>query len=117
MPIWLPMALKVGAGLLIAGVLAGFYFHYRHLESEAAKVEGLTAKVTAYAKADKDRQAVDQQFSDWQTQIKDTILDGLRKAPRPVVATNPGCAPSDADRELRNRAATQLLPISPGPSN
>lgn len=53
-----PLAyLKIGAGVALLAALGLFYWHYRHLETEAAKVPGLNAAISGLQHAAQEQQA------------------------------------------------------------
>lgn len=121
--------------LAVTGTLGGFIWHYRHISAEAAKVPLLEEQIkSANARAtdaaeqlainNTRHDRVDTLLSEWQG-TKNEILRNLRNLPRPAVATLAQCAPSVADRRVRNDAISAVLgtgpagsptPLSPGSS-
>lgn len=110
-------ALGVLAAIAVGIYVAAWVGHYRHLESEAAKVPALKEAVasrdgliSAMKKADADRVKADADLSAWQASAADIlakIRKGMKNAP---IQVNPICWPSDNDRRMRNDAIDQLLP-------
>lgn len=98
---------KLVGGALILAVLSGFYWHYKHLESEAAKVPVLEQRVTDYAKADKDRASADKNLSDW---FNNVLLPTIKGLPRAASAAQSSCLPRPDERGVRNDAIAKLLP-------
>lgn len=100
-----------GIATLVIGIYAASWLHHYHqLETDAAKVPGLTAQITVMQKADKDRQAADAKLTSWQDAKADIIANirkGMRNAP---IETNPVCLPTADDRRVRNEALDKLLP-------
>lgn len=110
--------LSGGWKFILGGIVLAYvysvYLDYQHAKEVAATVPALSAQIEGYKRADAARQQADADLTKWQNAASD-ILSNLRRASKnAAVATNPVCAPSDADRSLRNDAFDQLLSSAPG---
>lgn len=92
--------------------------NYNTLKTEAARVPGLEATIsakdaviTAMQKADADRTEADKKLSDWQ-HSKDQILAAIRRGmSNAPIHVDPVCAPTADDRRVRNEALSNLLAV------
>jgi len=117
--------LSMGIGIAVAAALGVFLWHYESLVTKAERADQLETALTSVAtRADKAerrlaeidaaRAQAERDLTDWQG-MKAAIMAALRKGgSNAVAATDPHCAPSDNDRQLRNDALDRL--VGPGPA-
>jgi hypothetical protein len=116
--------LKLGGALAVLAAAGAFYLHVRALAAEAAEVPGLEQRITSddrraaalsatLAAANAARADADRALSAWQAS-RDGVVNSLKEEEPHVVASQDGhCAPSAADRELRNSALAKLTGFGP----
>ena len=111
--------LKLAGALALVVALTAACAYWQHLKSEAARVPLLSQRIasddaratvlaTRLAQVETARAAAERALAQWQAD-KSLALQSLEKERQHAPAyTNPVCAPTDADRSLRNAAAIRL---------
>ena len=111
--------LKLAGVLAIVIALAAAWAYWRQVSAEAALVPQLSQRIasddarasalaTRLAQVEKARAAAEAAFGTWQAG-KTLALQSLEKEGQHApAATNPVCAPTAADRSLRNQALGRL---------
>lgn len=110
---------RLGAVGLVGVVGVLFWLHYQNLRAEAAKVPELEKAIQAerdlaqsnlesYLTQEYARQQAQAELMDWERVKNDVVAAVRREMRNSQVATNPVCAPTDAERELYNSAIRDL---------
>lgn len=108
-------------GLAAIFAAVGFFiWHYESITSEAAQVPALNARIAQddatatalsqrLADVTKARDAADAALTAWQANSAQIIATVKKEGAHAAASINPVCAPSDADRSVRNDALVHLL--------
>lgn len=112
---------------VFAGVIGLAYWHYKHIEAQAALVPGLQSQLATYDKQASDlavrlkevtaaREQADSDLTKAEGDLQALQVYLAEKSINAPAQTNPVCRPSAADRKLWNDAARSALGAGTNPN-